>query len=363
MSNRDYSQPTIGINLPYEFEMTESKFDSSLPDHTFTNDSKIHKETIDENFDAFIDSLWDPALEFFKYGDPIDPCGNLVCAAIAFNLFFLYSKYCRQKFPSVAGDPFAFTREDRVFITLSFIFHKKQTNKYIDKYKFIYQKETDENKNACALGCATRVNKIVENPLTYHPQFIPLLCCDKELEDGVCPPYNKDAWGKGRKPNLLFRYFFSIYQVFRKFATEKNEYEKGTITYISPPLQRDKKHYLKNLKNLKRRQATEKARLARQEAERIRELEYFKMDVSDEIFNWFCRRCLEKDFYDENKRGGKKMGCSEVCDGKGNVNPQFDRAPYKLSLKEFQKQNLKEPPMSIFPTRENMDIHWNSGGQ
>ena len=291
----------------------------------------------------------------------------MVCGAIAFNLFFLYSKYCRHlKFPSVAGDPFAFTREDRVFITLSFIFHKKQTNKYIDKYKFIYQK--DVNKNACALGCATRVNKIVENvenPLTYDPQFIPLLCCDKELEDGVCPPYNKDAWVKGRKPNLLFRYFFSIYQVFRKFATEKNEYEKGTITYISPSLQRARKHYLKNLKNLKRRQAAKEEENARQEAERIRELEYFEMDVSGEIFNWFCRRCLEKDFYDENKRGKKKMGCSEVCDGKGNVNPQFAQGK-SLSLKEFQKQDLKESsgvPMSIFPTRENMDIHWNSGGQ
>jgi len=351
-SNRDYTMDDIDNKINcHEFAMTESKFDTSLPKYKSTY-SKIHEETIDNDFDVFIDSLWDPALEFFKYGDPIDPCGNLVCAVIAFNLFFLYSKYCRQKSQDDL-DSFAFTQEDRVFITLSFIFHKKQTNKYIDKYEFIYDHNDDGNKNACALGCATRVNKIVKNdknPPTYHPQmtneqFITLLCCDKKLENEVCPPYTKEEWKKGRKPNLLFRYFFSIYQVFRKFATVKNEYEKGTIDYISQPLVKAKKKFLDKVKKQK------------QIKESLDSLLDYNPDTAEGMFNksiffnWFCRRCREeKDFYDEYQRGDE--GCIKVCDGQGNVNPQFNTDAYDIpNLKEFQKQqpDLKEEQMPLFP--------------
>ena len=178
----------------------------SLPKILFKRNKFPHKES-KTAFYKFIDWVYPKALNFFKYRIYIDPCGQGVCATIAYNLFFLYTKLCKDI-------PFTFI--EKSFITLTFIFHAYPTNKRGPQWKgwqFSRQPSGNDLKdllksspertkgctnceeynfeypqgkmNACDRGCERRVNKILDSMngkfSKQTERIVKSLCCDRGL--------------------------------------------------------------------------------------------------------------------------------------------------------------------------------------
>ena len=178
-------------------------------------------------FVNFIHLMWPNALNFFKYEAYIDPCGHSVCGAIAYNLFFLYTKLCRNK---------TFTFADKAFITLTFILHKYPPNKkptkgwyfkgggligidgerqlvWVEKYKeayglndteckdcedYSFKYDEDYTNNPCGEGCKTRLDKIVRKIEEKNEEEIKQL--EKDIEENrtskmaIINQFRKSEW-------------------------------------------------------------------------------------------------------------------------------------------------------------------------
>ncbi len=278
----------VGVSEEKEEKEEKEEEEQNIPDQLWSG----AKQSTINKFENFINLLYPRALNFFKYRIYIDPCGQGVCAAIAYNLFFLSTKLYRNK-------PFTFT--EKAFITLIFIFHNYPTNKrgpyrkgwQISKlpamsdekntsvlipertkgctncelnYDFEYHIE--DKMNACDRGCETRVTKIFDqihhDPQKDYRRTIEALCCDRGLKKGGgggCPRKGKCEldnseeslsnscknlteeedclkevpkckWREDRQNSFLRRnFYYYIYQVFRQLVTPLKDNELHDLIF------------------------------------------------------------------------------------------------------------------------------------